>query len=176
MCHASVRLVSSVLVIVLFIAGPAGLEAKGRRGALIILTKVDGTQVKGELFLVKPDSLVVLRRGAALTIPRGMVHSVSIQRRSGTARGALSGFVTGAMIGIFLGITNDDHSHASPAVPVGAVAGGLGLLIGVAFSRGEKIESAVPLAGLAGPAADERWNALRAHSRVGRRAKLTRFP
>ena len=160
----------------LFIALPGGLSAKGRRGALIILTKVDGAQVKGELFLVKPDSLVVLRRGAALTIPRGMVHSVSIRRRSGLARGALSGFVTGAMLGIFEGITYDDHSHASPAVPVGAVGGGLGLVIGMVCSRREKVESVVLLAGLAGPAADENWNALRAHSRGGRRAKLIRFP
>ena len=160
----------------LFIALPGGLSAKGRRGALIILTKVDGAQVKGELFLVKPDSLLVLRRGAALTIPRDRVRSVSILRRSREARGALTGFATGAMIGIFLGITNDDHFHASPAVPVGAVAGGLGLVIGLATSRGAKVESVVPLAGLAGPAADERWNALRAHSREGARPKISQRP
>jgi hypothetical protein len=33
-----------------FFVVPAGLEAKGRRGALIIVTKVDGIQVKGEPF------------------------------------------------------------------------------------------------------------------------------
>jgi hypothetical protein len=176
MCHASVRLISSVLVIVLFIAGPAGLEAKGRRGALIIITKVDGVQVKGELFSVKPESLLVLRRGAALTIPRGMVHSVSIQRRSGLARGALSGFATGAILGFLLGSTYNDHFHSNPAVPVGAVAGGLGLAIGMVASRREKVESVVPLSGLSGPAANERWNALGAHSRKGRAKGSARRP
>ena len=172
----SVRLIAFGLIAALFMAAPADLAARARRGALIILTKVDGAQVKGELFLVKPDSLLVLRRGAALTIPRDKLHSVSILRRSRRASGALTGFTTGAMIGIFLGITNDDSYHSSPAVPLGAVAGGLGFVIGLAASRGERVESVVPLAGLTGPAADERWNALGAHSREGRRAKLTRSP
>jgi len=159
-----------------FFVVPAGLEAKGRRGALIIVTKVDGVQVKGELFLVKPESLLVLRRGAALTIPRGMVHSVSIQHRSGLARGALSGFATGAILGFLLGTTYDDHFHSNPAVPVGAAAGGLGLAIGMVASRREKVESVVPLSGLSGPAANERWNALGAHSRKGRAKGSARRP
>jgi hypothetical protein len=177
MRHASVRLVSSVLVIALFTAGPAGLSARPKRGAEVIVTKLDGNMAKGELVLVKPDSLLVFRGGVTLTIPRDRVHSVSIQRRSRTARAALTGFAYGAMAGILLGLTyNDNSSHASPAVPLGAVAGGLGLIIGVAARRGEKVESVVPLAGLTGPAADERWNALGAYSRVGRRAKVTRSP
>jgi hypothetical protein len=176
MRHASVRLVSSVLVIALFTAGPAGLSARPKRGAEVIVTKLDGNMAKGELVLVKPDSLLVFRGGVTLTIPRDRVHSVSIQRRSRTARAALTGFAYGAMAGILLGLTYHDSGHSSPAVPLGAVAGGLGLIIGVAARRGEKVESVVPLAGLTGPAADERWNALGAYSRVGRRAKLTRSP
>ena len=44
------RTAAAVFVLcVSLLALPGGLEAKGRRGALIILTKVDGAQVKGEL-------------------------------------------------------------------------------------------------------------------------------
>ena len=172
------RTAAAVFVLcVSLLALPGGLEAKGRRGALIILTKVDGAQVKGELVSVKPDSLLVLRRGAALTIPRGKVRSVSIMRRSKMASGALTGFTAGALLGVMWGLgRGPDAIHGHPSVPAGAVAGGLGLVIGMAAGRGEKVESVVPLAGLTGPADDERWNALGAHSREGRRAKLTRSP
>jgi hypothetical protein len=177
MRSTSIRLTAGVLAAALFLAGPAGLSARPKRGAEVIVTKLDGNMAKGELVSVKPDSLLVLRKGAALTIPRGKVRSVSIMRRSKMASGALTGFTTGALLGVMWGLDRGpDAIHGHPAVPAGAVAGGLGLVIGMAAGRGEKVESVVPLAGLTGPAADERWNALGAYSRVGRRAKLTRSP
>ncbi|MCK7514954.1 MAG: hypothetical protein MZV70_70415 [Desulfobacterales bacterium] len=81
---------------------PSALSAKARRGALVVLTKVDGAEVKGELVSVKPDSLLLFKSGDALTIPRGRVHSVTIMRRSRMASGALTGF-TGRFSRCFLG-------------------------------------------------------------------------
>lgn len=160
-----------------FLALPAGLAAKGRRGALIILSKVDGTEVKGELVSVRPDSLLLLRSGDALTIPRDRVRSVALIRRSRMASSALTGFTAGALFGVFWGISYGDAVHGpSPAVTAGTVLGGLGLVIGMATSRGEKVESVIPFAGLTGPAADERWNALGDHSREGRLKETVKRP
>jgi hypothetical protein len=167
----------TAIAVAALLAAPAGLEAKGRRGDLIILTKVDGAPIRGELISVRPESLLVRSGGEAFTIPRPKIQSVTILRRSRTASGALTGFTIGAALGIAWGIARGpDPIHGHPAIPAGAVGGGLGLIIGLATSRGEKVESVVALAGLAGPAADEKWNTLRARSREGRRGAAARRP
>ena len=155
---------------------PSPLSAKARRGALVILTKVDGAEVKGELVSVKPDLLLLLKSGDVLAIPRGRLHSVTIMRRSRMASGALTGFTAGVLAGVSWGISYGDSAVHGIRTPVtaGAFAGGLGLIIGMAVSRGEKVESVIPFAGLTGPDADERWNALRAYSREERRAEAVR--
>lgn len=167
----------TAIAVAALLAAPAGLAAKERRGALILLTKVDGTQVKGELISVRPESLLVRSGGEAFTIPRPKIQSVTILRRSRMASGALEGFTIGALWGVVLGVARGpDSIHGHPAIPIGAAGGGLGLIIGLAASRGEKVESVVGLAGLAGPAADEKWYTLRARSREGRRAAAARRP
>jgi hypothetical protein len=165
MNHATGKFIAVVLMAGL-LGLPAGLSAKARRGALVVLTKVDGAEVKGELVSVKPDHLLLLKSGDVLTIPRGRVHSVTIMRRSRMASGALTGFTAGVLAGVSWGISyGDSHAHGiPPSVQAGAFAGGLGLIIGMAVSRGEKVESVISFAGLTGPDADERWNALRAYS------------
>lgn len=168
---------AAIILAVCLLALPPGLAAKGKRGALIILSKVDGTEVKGELVSVRPDSLLLLRSGDALTIPRDRVRSVALIRRSRMASGALTGFTAGALFGVFWGIGYGDAVHGpSPSVTAGTVLGGLGLVIGMATSRGEKVESVIPFAGPAGPAADERWNALGDHSREGRLKETVKRP
>ena len=148
------------------LAAPGGLAAKGRRGALILLTKADGAEVRGELVSVKPDSLLLLRGGDALTIPRDKVHSVTLMRRSRKASGALTGFTIGALVGVAWGGSAGVDSRSQCIM--GAIHGGLGLVIGMVASRGEKVETVIPFAELAGPAANERWIALGAYSREGR--------
>jgi len=160
------------------LAAPGGLAAKGRRGALIKLMKVDGVEVRGELVSVKPDSIMLLRSGDVLTIPRDKVHSVTLMRRSRRASGALTGFTTGALVGVVWGVGHgDDGVHGiSTPVTAGAILGGLGLVIGMASSRAEKAESVIQFAGLTGPAVDERWNALGAYSREGRLKATAKRP
>jgi hypothetical protein len=93
------------------------------------------------------------------------------------ASGALTGFAAGALFGAFWGIGYGDAVHGpSPAVMAGTVLGGLGLVIGMATSRGEKVESVIPFAGLTVQAADERWDALRARSREGRLKETAKRP
>ena len=147
------------------LAAPGGLAAKGRRGALIILTKADGAEVRGELVSVKPDSIILLRSGDVLTIPRDKVHSATLMRRSRKASGALTGFTIGALVGVAWGGSARVSGSTSS---MGAICGGLGLVIGMVSSRAEKAESVIQFTGLTGPAADERWNALGTYSREGR--------
>lgn len=165
---------SAVVVIVAgLLVMPAGLWARTKRGALVVAAKSDGIQVKGELVSVQPDSLLILRGGDVLTIPRNKVHSVTLMRRSRMASSALKGFIFGALPGVAWGISYGDSGAHGIRTPVkaGAFTGGIGLLIGLAVGRGEKAESVIPFAGLDGPAADENWSVLRALSREVRSSK-----
>ena len=154
-------------------AAPGGLAAKGRRGALVKLSKVDGAEVKGELVSVKPDSLLLVRGGDALTIPRDKVHSVTLMRRSRKVSGALTGLTIGALVGVATGAAADETGLQRY---YGTIFGGLGLVIGMVSSRAEKAESVIQFAGLTGPAIDERWNALGAYSREGRLKTTAKRP
>jgi len=171
------RRAAGTFIAVVLMAGslglPAELSAKTRRGALVVVAKTDGARVRGELVSVEPDSLHLLRGGDYLTIPREKTLSVTIMRRSRMASSALKGFIFGALAGVSWGVTySDAHVHHIPTpVKAGAFTGVLGLAIGMAVSRGEKVESVIPLAGPSGLVADDSWNALRDYSREVRRSK-----
>jgi hypothetical protein len=157
---------------------PAELSAKTRRGALVVVTKSDGARVKGELVSVKPDSLLLLRSGGDLTVPRNRIQSVTVMRRSRMASSALKGFIFGALPGVAWGIGYGDSGSHGIRTPVkaGAFTGVLGLAIGMAAGRGEKAESVVPLADLGEPAATGNWEKLVPYSRAERQKTAAKRP
>jgi hypothetical protein len=57
MKKVTAKLIVSALV-VSFLILPAGLSAKERRGADLIVTRLDGSQLSGELIAVKPETVV----------------------------------------------------------------------------------------------------------------------
>ena len=62
------KLIASTLAVSLLVL-PAGLAAKEKRGADLVVAKIDGSKVSGELIAVKPDSLLLLSAGMDLSIP-----------------------------------------------------------------------------------------------------------
>ncbi len=73
------RFVCVLVVAILFV--PAGLSAKDRKGADIVVTRTNGSQFGGELIAVKPDSLLLLSAGMALSIPLADIREVRIVRK-----------------------------------------------------------------------------------------------
>jgi hypothetical protein len=57
MKKVTAKLIASVLIIS-FLILPADLSAKERRGADLIVTRLDGSQVAGELIAGKPETVV----------------------------------------------------------------------------------------------------------------------
>lgn len=176
------RRAAGTFIAVVLMAGslglPAELSAKTMRGALVVVAKTDGARVRGELVSVEPDSLHLLRGGDYLTIPREKTLSVTIMRRSRMASSALKGFIFGALAGVSWGVTySDAHVHHIPTpVKAGAFTGVLGLAIGMAVARGEKVESVVPLADLGEPAANGNWEKLVPYSRAERQKTTAKRP
>jgi hypothetical protein len=157
---------------------PAGLSAKQRRGVTLVVTKLDGAQVSGELIAVRPDSILLLRNGADLSILRVKIHSVQILRRSKRGSGILLGFLAGASGGFLAGLGyGDTHVHGMETpLKAGAFFGGLGALIGFLVSPGGGVDSALSFTGLSSVAAAKNWKTLHAYSRAGQREKTARRP
>jgi len=151
---------------------PPDLSAKARRGVDIVVTELDGNQAKGELIAVKPDSLLLLRGGVDISIPRAKIHSVQILRRSKKGSGTFIGILGGALVGIGWGVSYGDYGTHGIRTPVnaGVFVGSLGALIGFLVSPGGGVDSTLVFAGSSSLAANENWDRLRAYSREARRA------
>ena len=125
-------LVSAVIFFLLAFSG--NLIAKERRGAELIVYKLDGTQVNGELIAVKPASLLLLDdySRSDISVGIGDIDKIKIIKGSrlvmGAAIGALAGMGAGVLAGhMFPGIS--DGANIAPFI-LGILGGGAGLITG----------------------------------------------
>jgi hypothetical protein len=162
---------AGVLAAAFFFAAPAGLAAKERRGATIIVTKLEGTQAAGELIAVRPDSLLLLSEGTDLSIGLADIRSVKIVRpsRSGLLAGigAATGFLGGA--GFILAFAQEDvvENKVKAALTFGLLAGGGLGLVGSVAGKAMGWDTEYEIAGAAEATLARNWHSLRAHSREG---------
>jgi hypothetical protein len=161
----AIKLITSVVIAGL-LGLPAGLSAKQRRGANIIVTRLDGRQHEGELIAVKPDSLLLLSAGKDLSIERAEIRAVRIVRKSRAwlfagLGGAVGLAGTGALV---LG-GGGDVDYGTEKVLIGAGIGALsGLLVGIVAG----IDSEFTVAGQPEAVVADSWQKLGARSREGR--------
>jgi hypothetical protein len=98
------------LIIGVSLLFPSGaLFAKERRGAQLVITKIDGTEIKGELIAVKQDSTLLLesssRSGGSIAVSE--VKIMKIAKVSNAGVGVLLGLVAGGTTGAII-------SHSIP--------------------------------------------------------------
>ena len=82
---------------------------KGRKhGAVLIIQKKDGRQIKGELITVKQNSLLLLdsATGADVSTNVNYIKVIKILKRSKIWEGIKIGGLTGALCGLLLSLTN----------------------------------------------------------------------
>lgn len=166
---AARRIALSLVMAVL--ATPAGLAAKERRGAMVLVTRLDGTQAGGELIAVKPDSLLLLSGGRDLSIGLADVRSVRIirQSRSGLLAGigAAAGFVGAG--GFVLTVSQEDvvKDKVKAALAFGLLAGGAFALTGSLVGKAMGWDTEYAIAGTPEDTLARNWHKLRAQSREG---------
>lgn len=154
-------------LVILVLVAPAGLSAKDRRGATVIVTRIDGEAVKGELVAVKPEGLFLLSaEGNARTVDRADVKSVRIVRRSRAGLFAGIGGAAGlAGMGALVLSGGSDVDYGTEKVLIGAGAGALaGFLAGMI----KGVDSEFTVAGQPEAVVAAYWRKLGAHSREGR--------
>ena len=106
------------------------LYAKERRGAILIITKLDGQQIEGELITVKPISLLLLNtEGKDVSVDIADIKVIKIVKKSKALLGAGMGFLIGAAIGAAVG---GSLEAGWLVIEISAVLGGfaLGILAG----------------------------------------------
>jgi hypothetical protein len=165
MKNIAARLMTSVVIAGL-LGLPAGLSAKPRRGADIIVTRLDGSQHEGELIAVKTDSLLLLSAGKDLSIDIADIRAIRIVRKSRAGLFAGLGGAAGlAGIGALVMGGAGDVDYPTQKVLIGA---GVGALAGFFAGMVKGIDSKFMVAGQPEAVVIEYWKKLGARSREGR--------
>ena len=159
------KLIASALV-VLFLVIPANVSAKERRGAELIVTRLDGSQVSGELIAVKQDSLLLLSYGRDESIDLAEIKNIRIVRKPRAGKGALFGFLGGALTGALLASGGvEDFSGGEAALIFGAFFGAIGGLGGLGLGAILGVDTTIAVAGEPEALIQSHLEKLRAFSR-----------
>lgn len=169
MRKASLLLIISTMT-ALLTGLPNGLEAKGRHGASLVVTRVDGSSAAGELIAVKPDSLLLLSESRDLSIARAEVRTVRIVRRSHGALFAGIGGAAGAAVGATAGayIFNSISDDQPAGLVSGLAFGALGALTGLLANGVISGDSRFSIEGKPEEDVARLWERLRRYSREAR--------
>ena len=129
------------------------IMAKDRRGAELMITKIDSQQIAGELVAVKPSSLLLLdpKTGADVSIEIGDIAVIIIMKKSKAWTGGAFGFAVGALAGISIGaligsISEEDGgglsfgSFISVVAVFGAISAIPGVIIGAILGTDKTIQ------------------------------------
>ena len=165
-----VRIMATAVVVWILVM-PGGLAAGGRRGANLVITRIDGTRVAGELVAVKPGSLLLLTGNViAASVDFSDIKSVRILRKSQAGLFAgiagAAGLVGGALAG--LRAWDDEEDQAAYAVIAGLYYGAIGVLSGLLVGGAQGIDSNFTVAGQREEVLAGYWKKLSALSREGR--------
>jgi hypothetical protein len=165
MDHTAGKFIAVVLMIGL-LGLPAGLSAKQRRGADLIVTKLDGALVSGELIAVRPDSLLLLSNSRDLSIPLAEVQIVRIVRRSRIwPYAGIGGAIGLAGMGLLVASGGNDVDYGTEKILLG---GGIGVLAGAIAGFVKGVDPVFPVAGRPQAEIARYWIKLSAYSREGR--------
>jgi hypothetical protein len=143
----AVHKISATGLAFLLLGLPTSVSARERRGADVVVTIKEGQTIAGELVAVKLNSLLLLTpAGKDESIDVAGIKEIKVVKKSRALKGALYGFLVGAVGGIaFAYAVRDTEASVKPIIyPVGAVAGGtagglIGLGIGALAGKAKTI-------------------------------------
>ena len=125
-------------------------------GAKIVIKKIDGQEVEGELIAVKKDSLLVKRSesGADVNVGLTAIKTITILKEAKVIGGVGAGLLVGGLVGMIAGYIPSDKeasfgpSEAAYASAAGLVIGALlGALLGGIFSSNAGKDKTIQIEG-----------------------------
>jgi len=141
-----------LILIVTFLFVLAGsINARQKAGAEVVVQKIEGTKVEGELLKVKENSLVVHQMDSGgISIPIAEIAKIRVIKKTKWGKGLLWGMVAGAGTGAFIAYSNPEPEGfrgASGAKILGLAFGVMGAGLGSIISLADGIDSHYALAG-----------------------------
>jgi len=144
----SLFLVFSILLL------SGNLFAKERKGAELIIQKIDGQRVRGELIAVKKNSLLLkdYYSGTDATVGIDDIRVITIVKKSKLLEGGLIGLLLGAVVGYAVGYPQGSEigisfSKAEAGGIGAAIGGGIGALIGVGIGAAIRADKEIQIEG-----------------------------
>lgn len=145
---------TALFLVFCIVALSGNLTAQQKKGAKLTVEKTDGQEVTGELITVKKDSLLLLNAetNADINVQIKDVKAITIRKKSMILElgllGALGGAATQGLTGKsgreVAGETQFEDVVATKTMPsfllYGAIAGGVGLLLGAVIGMNKKIQ------------------------------------
>ncbi|MEE8377860.1 MAG: hypothetical protein V3R45_05775 [Candidatus Aminicenantaceae bacterium] len=145
---------TALFLVFCIVALSGNLTAQQKKGAKLTVEKTDGQEVTGELITVKKDSLLLLNAetNADINVQIKDVKAITIRKKSMILElgllGALGGAATQGLTGKtgreVKGETQFEDVVATKKMPsfllYGAIAGGVGLLLGAVIGMNKKIQ------------------------------------
>ncbi len=136
----------SLFLVFSFLVISGDIFAKERKGADVIIQRIDGTQVRGELIAVKEESILLLDRdmGVDVSVDIEDIMAIRIVKKGNAGGAFLIGGAIGASVGYLTyskpeskGWITIDFGPGMNVAGFGILGGLIGLVIG-AFSGTDK--------------------------------------
>ena len=105
--------VVALFLVCAIVAFSAIAPAKERRGAGLIVQKVAGEEIKGELIAVKQNSLLLMESGKDVSIELNEIRSITVVRKSKVLLWTSLGLLAGGAGGTLLGYAYDEESSGT---------------------------------------------------------------
>jgi len=104
-----------ILALICTLVFPLSLTAKDKRGADLLIEKLDGTQVRGELITVKESALLMLSdSGADVSVDVRDIKVIRVIKKSKALQGAGYGFLISAASFSALAWASDEEYFTDP--------------------------------------------------------------
>ncbi|NIM59429.1 MAG: hypothetical protein GTO16_10870, partial [Candidatus Aminicenantes bacterium] len=146
-----------------------------RRGAKLIVTKLDGQQIKGELITVKPNSLLLLdTEGKDVSIDIADIKVIRIMKKSKVLQGLSLGLMIGGGLGALYALSTDvdpwgeitDASEGLQVISWAPVFAAPGLLIGAIIGGIAGTDKTIQIEGMSDSEIQETLDKLRKKARI----------
>lgn len=140
---AKSRMIVAWVMMAALLLASAPLSAKERKGAQVAVQREDGSEIRGELLMVKRDGLVIGNGNGGAIVSLADVRSLRIVRRSKGGYGFLFGLIGGTFLGYELSRKGSDldagsnfmMSAAFLGLPFALIGAGIGLIAGTDLVR-----------------------------------------
>jgi len=148
-----------------------------KEGSEILIHKMDGRQVKGELIAVKKNSLLLMGKESGADVSVGIhdIQAVTIVKKSRVLKKGLDGLLLGGAIGLLIGYVGGSESKSGTlniytkeqTSTMGAAIGSVsGLLIGACVEAIKGKDKTIQLEGKSDPEIKQRLEDLRGKARI----------